>query len=97
MSPRGKANVALAASLLFLLFSSVSAYLAFSRLDTNRAWTSHTRDVQSALAQVTITTARAGRLRTEFSDSGDLSLCPSTRMGCQSLNNDRLAQKPDYR
>jgi signal transduction histidine kinase len=85
MSPRGKANVALAASLLFLLFSSVSAYLAFSRLDTNRAWTSHTRDVQSALAQVTITTARAGRLRTEFSDSGDLSLLSKYSDGVSKL------------
>lgn len=76
MSPKGKANTALTASLLFLLLSSCSAYLAFLRLDTSRAWMSHTRDVQSAIAQVTVATTRAGRLRTEFADAGDLSLLP---------------------
>jgi signal transduction histidine kinase len=85
MSPRGKANVALAASLLFLLFSSCSAYLAFSRLDSSRAWMLHTRDVQRALAQVTIATTRAGRLRTEFADLGDLSLLPKYSDGVANL------------
>ena len=69
MSPRGKANVALAASLLFLLFSSCSAYLAFSRLDSSRAWMLHTRDVQRALAQVTIATTREARLPNPFASS----------------------------
>ena len=73
MSPDGKANAALAASLLFLLISSCSAYLAFSRLNTSRDWVWHTRDVQSSLAQFAMASTRAGRLRAEFADSGDLS------------------------
>ncbi len=71
MFTHGKANVALAASLVFLLLSSCAAYLAFSRLDTSEKWVRHTRDVQSALAQFSMSMSRAGRLRAEFVASGD--------------------------
>jgi len=74
MSSNGKANAALAAALIFLFLSSASAYLAFSRLYTTEGWVRHTRDVQSALAQFAMTTARAGRLRAEYVDSGDPAL-----------------------
>jgi signal transduction histidine kinase len=71
MSSIGKVNAALAAAVIFLLLSSGSAYLAFTRLYTSEGWVRHTRDVQSALAQFAMTTARAGRLRAEYVDSGD--------------------------
>src|ERR1700722_8202526 len=71
MSSIGKVNAALAAAVVFLFLSSGSAYLAFSRLKTNESWVRHTRDVQSALAQYAMTTARAGRLRAAYVDSGD--------------------------
>jgi signal transduction histidine kinase len=74
MSSIGKVNAALAAAIVFLLLSSCSAYLAFSRLSTSEGWVHHTRDVQSALAQFAMTTARAGRLRAEYVDSGDASI-----------------------
>ena len=74
MSSNRKANAALAAAVIFLLLSSGSAYLSFRRLDTSEDWVRHTRDVQSALAQFAMTTARAGRLRAEYVDSGDDSL-----------------------
>jgi signal transduction histidine kinase len=74
MSSIGKVNAALAAAIIFLLLSSASAYLAFHRMDTNERWVRHTRDVQSALAQFSMATARAGRLRAEYVDSGDPSL-----------------------
>jgi signal transduction histidine kinase len=74
MSSNRKANAALAAAVIFLLLSSCSAYLSFRRLDTGENWVRHTRDVQSALAQFAMTTARAGRLRAEYVDSGDDSL-----------------------
>ncbi len=74
MSSNGKANVALAAGIIFLLVSSCSAYFAFTRLYSNEAWVHHTRDVQGMLAQFAMTTARAGRLRAEYVDSGDDSL-----------------------
>lgn len=74
MSSIGKVNAALAAAILFLLLSSCSAYLAFTSMDSSQRWVHHTRDVQDALAQFSMATARAGRLRSEYIDSGDESL-----------------------
>ncbi len=74
MSSNGKANAALAAAVIFLLLSTVSAYFAFDRLSSNEAWVRHTRDVQSALAQFAMSMSRAGRLRAEYVDSGDPAL-----------------------
>lgn len=74
MSSIGKANAALAAAVIFLLLSSGAAYFALNRLNTSEGWVRHTRDVQSALAQFAMTASRAGRLHTEYVDSGDISL-----------------------
>ena len=74
MTLSGKVNAALVAAIVFLLLSSCSAYLAFTRLHTSEEWVHHTRDVQSALARFAMTTARAGRLRAEYVDSGDPAL-----------------------
>ena len=74
MSSTGKVNAALAAAVIFLLLSSCSAYFAFTRMDASQGWVRHTRDVQNALAQFSMATARAGRLRSEYVDSGDDSL-----------------------
>ena len=74
MVSNAKANAALAASLIFLFLSSGAAYLAFSRLNTSDEWVHHTQDVQGTLAEYSMTLARAGRARTEFTDSGDPSL-----------------------
>jgi signal transduction histidine kinase len=74
MSSTGKVNAALAAAVIFLLLSSCSAYFAFNRMDASQGWVRHTRDVQNALAQFSMATARAGRLRSEYIDSGDASL-----------------------
>ncbi|HEX4783375.1 MAG TPA: CHASE3 domain-containing protein [Candidatus Sulfotelmatobacter sp.] len=71
MSSIGKVNAALAAAILFLLLSSCSAYLAFTSMDSSQTWVRHTRDVQNALAQFSMATARAGRLRSEYLDTGD--------------------------
>jgi signal transduction histidine kinase len=74
MSSTGKVNAALAAAVIFLLLSSCSAYFAFNRMDASQGWVRHTRDVQNALAQFSMATARAGRLRSEYLDSGDAAL-----------------------
>ncbi len=57
-------------------FSSAVAppIFAFNRMDASQGWVRHTRDVQNALAQLSMATARAGRLRSEYIDSGDASL-----------------------
>src|SRR5258708_16691686 len=73
MSSIGKVNAALVAAIIFLCLSSCAAFLAFSRLNTGESWVRHTREVQSSLAQFAMTTARAGRLRAEYVDSGDAS------------------------
>jgi signal transduction histidine kinase len=74
MSSTGKVNAALAAAVIFLLLSSFSAYFAFTRMDASQSWVHHTREVQSALSQFAIASARAGRLRSEYLNSGDDSL-----------------------
>ena len=74
MSSTGKANTALAAAIIFLLLSTFAAYFAFARLRTSQAWVQHTRDVQLALHQFSATVTRAGRLRTQYVDSGDPAL-----------------------
>jgi CHASE3 domain sensor protein len=74
MSSSGKVNAALAAAVIFLLLSSFSAYFAFNRMDASQGWVRHTREVQNALAQFSMATARAGRLRSEYVDSGDAAL-----------------------
>ena len=74
MSSTGKVNAALAAAVIFLLLSSCSAYFAFTKMDASQGWVRHTRDVQNALAHFSMATARAGRLRSEYVESGDDSL-----------------------
>ncbi len=87
MSSIRKANAALAAAVIFLLLSSAAAYLAFGRLHTSQLWVSHTRDVQSALGQFAVVASRAGRLRAEFADSGDLSLLQQQADVVRDLRN----------
>jgi signal transduction histidine kinase len=74
MSSSAKANAALAAALVLLLLSATAGYMAFSRLHASEGWVKHTRDVQVALAEFSMTTTRASRLRAEYVDSGDAAL-----------------------
>lgn len=74
MFSTGKVNAVLAAAIVFLLLSSCAAYFAFQRLRTSEQWVLHTLDVQHALDQYSTTAARAGRVRSEYVDSGDPAL-----------------------
>jgi signal transduction histidine kinase len=49
----------------------MAAYFTAVRLRTAQQWVSHTRDVQSSLADVNNISARAGRARTRYVDTGD--------------------------
>jgi signal transduction histidine kinase len=49
----------------------MAAYFTAVRLRTAQSWVSHTRDVQSALADINNVSSRAGRARTRYVDSGD--------------------------
>src|SRR6476661_6815136 len=71
MSSAGKANAVLAAAVLFLLLSSCGAYFAFERLRISEGWVHHTLDVQHSLDRFSTAAGRAGRLRSEYVESGD--------------------------
>ena len=60
--------------MLFLLLTSFAAYFAFVRLRTSQGWVQHTQQVQHAIDTFSATANRAGRLRSEYVDSGDATL-----------------------
>jgi signal transduction histidine kinase len=87
MSSSGKANVALAAAVIFILLSSFAAYFGFVRLRTSQDWVQHTRDVQRALDEFSITYARAGRLRAQYVDTGDPALLEKQASAVVNVRN----------
>jgi signal transduction histidine kinase len=107
MSSTGKVNAALAAAIIFILLSSCSAYFAFNRMDASQSWVRHSRDVQNALAQFSRAVARAGRLRSEYMDSGDNSLLQqqadvvdqirNTAAAIQTLTVDNARQQANWK
>jgi signal transduction histidine kinase len=56
---------------VLLVLCGLAAYFAVIRFRTAQSWVSHTRDVQSALAEVSNISTRAGRARTRYIDSGN--------------------------
>src|SRR5262252_8959515 len=107
MFTTNKANAALGAALIFLLLSTCAACFAFFRLRTSQQWVQHTREVQLALHQFSTTATRAGRLRAQYSDSGDETLLPkqadavvaarSALASIQRLTADNAAQQASFR
>jgi signal transduction histidine kinase len=87
MFSTAKANAALAAAVILLLLSTCAAYLSFARLKTSQDWVRHTRDVQRALDRYSIMVTRAGRLRTEYVDSGDGDLLPEQAEAVVEVRN----------
>jgi signal transduction histidine kinase len=61
--------------------------MAFARLRTSQDWVQHTRDIQRGLDRYSSTAARAGRLRAEYVDSGDVSLLPLQAAAVGDLRN----------
>jgi len=74
MSSTGKANSVLVAAVIFLLLTSFGAYFSFVRLQANARWVRHTLNVQRELDHFSASLTRAGRLRSQYVDSGDPSL-----------------------
>jgi signal transduction histidine kinase len=64
-------QLAFGSAVLLLLLSGLAAYDAVVRLRSAQRWVSHTRDVQSALADLNNLSTRAGRSRTRYVDTGD--------------------------
>ena len=73
VSQRRRTQLAFGAAVVLLLLSGIAAYVAVARLRTAQRWVGHTRDVQSALADVDRLSTRAGRARTRYVDTGDAS------------------------
>jgi CHASE3 domain sensor protein len=73
VSRRIRMNLAFGSAVLLLFLSGLAAYSAVMRLLEAEKWVDHTRDVQSTLKDIGNLSARAGRARTQFVDSGDLS------------------------
>ncbi len=73
VSQRARTQLAFGAAVVLLLLSGIAAYVTAVRLRTAQRWVSHTRDVQSALADLNNISTRAGRARTRYIDSGDSS------------------------
>src|SRR5215469_14450645 len=76
MSSTAKANTVLVAAVVFLLLTSCGAYFSFVRFQTSARWVRHTLDVQHELDHFSTALTRAGRLRSQYVDSGDSSLLP---------------------
>ncbi len=71
VSQRTRTQLAFGAAVILLVLCGLAAYFAAVRLRTAQRWVSHTRDVQSALAEVNNISNRAGRARTRYVDSGN--------------------------
>jgi signal transduction histidine kinase len=70
VSQRTRTQLAFGAAVVLLLISGIVAYATVVRLRTAQHWVSHSRDVQSAIADLDSASTRAGRARTRYVDTG---------------------------
>ena len=71
VSRRTRMQLAFGAAVVLLLLCGLATYDAVVRLRAAQEWVSHTRDVQSALADLNNLSSRAGRARTRYIDTGE--------------------------
>jgi signal transduction histidine kinase len=71
VSQRTRTQLAFGAAVILLLLSAMAAYFTAVRLRTAQRWVGRSHDVQSSLADINSTGARAGRARTRYVDTGD--------------------------
>jgi len=64
-------QLAFGSAVILLLLSGLAAYDAVVRFRAAQKWVNHTRDVQSALGDLNSVSARAGRARTRYVDTGE--------------------------
>lgn len=65
-----KARLAFASAVLLILLSGLAASVTISRLRSAQQWVTHGHDVENSIADLNTVINRAGRLRTEYVDSG---------------------------
>ena len=71
LSRRTRMRLLFGSALVLLLLSAIAAYEAVESFRAAQEWVSHTRDVQSALAELNSACTRAGRARTRYVDTAD--------------------------
>ncbi len=71
VSERTQTQLAFGAAVILLVVSALAAYATVARLRIAERWVGHTRDVQTSLADLNNISARAGRARTQYVDTGD--------------------------
>jgi signal transduction histidine kinase len=71
VSQRTRTQLAFGGAVILLLLSGMAAYFTGVRLRTAQRWVGRSHDVQSSLADINSTGARAGRARTRYVDTGD--------------------------
>lgn len=71
LSERAQTRLAFGVAVILLVVSAMAAYATVVRLRVAERWVGHTRDVQTTLADLNNISARAGRARTQYVDSGD--------------------------
>jgi signal transduction histidine kinase len=71
VSQRTRTQLAFGAAVILLVLSGLAAYSAAVRLGEAERWVSHSRDVQSSLADISNVCTRAGRARTRYIDTGN--------------------------
>ncbi len=71
LSERTQTRLAFGVAVILLVVSAMAAYATVVRLRVAERWVGHTRDVQTTLADLNNISARAGRARTQYVDSGD--------------------------
>lgn len=71
MSQRTRTQLAFGTAVVLLLLSGIAAYVTVVRMRNAQRWVGHTRDVQSYLSDINNISARAGRARTRYIDTGD--------------------------
>jgi signal transduction histidine kinase len=72
---------------ILLLASGVATYATVVRLRSAERWVGHTRDVQSSLAEISNVSARAGRARARYVDSGNPSFLEEYQSAAGEIPN----------
>jgi len=71
MNSQKRARLTFIAAVILLLLTAILATTTLVRLRTSQDWVSHTRDVEKALAEVTLAGTRAAQFRASYLISGD--------------------------
>ncbi|MGH9547128.1 MAG: sensor histidine kinase [Terriglobales bacterium] len=79
--------MAFGTAVILLLASGVATYATVVRLRSAERWVGHTRDVQSSLAEISNVSARAGRARARYVDTGSPSFLEEYQSAAGEIPN----------